>query len=354
MNKINGNRVYMLDLIRIVCALAIFGRHAITLGGFSFGRYFNELFLNSTTIIMTCFFMLSGFSLYLSNGQKNLFEGKSIFEFYKKRIISIIPMYYFVHIAYLIFFDTETPRSLIYLPAELLGIQTNFSTIFEILPNGATWFVSCMIINYFFYPLLQEILNKLKLNLRIIILIFLIFLSIYIPIYVTFSNSMSIYTNPFVRLIEFNLGIVVASILNNQHKEKIKKNNLKSWAIIIGCVCFLLVAIYKNIEILKCSYIILISIVLYYSVDFKCDFLERCRPLIYISGLTYAFYILQIFIWNPSNYVISLFGLATWKYNFIIAIAILSVACIVLHEFYEKPLQRLLRGKILRNKKQNS
>lgn len=71
--NINKKRYFMLDIVRIVCALAIFGRHAQTMAGFSFGYVVNNLCIDMTSFIMSCFFILSGFSLFLSNEKKNLF-----------------------------------------------------------------------------------------------------------------------------------------------------------------------------------------------------------------------------------------------------------------------------------------
>ena len=73
---INSRRRYfMLDLVRIFCALAIFGRHAQTMGRFSFGRVFNVLFYNMTGNVMTCFFILSGFSIFISNARYEFLGG---------------------------------------------------------------------------------------------------------------------------------------------------------------------------------------------------------------------------------------------------------------------------------------
>lgn len=63
-----NERYFMFDIVRIICALFIFGRHAQTMAGFSFGMTLNNLFIEMTGIIMTAFFALSGFSLYISNG----------------------------------------------------------------------------------------------------------------------------------------------------------------------------------------------------------------------------------------------------------------------------------------------
>ena len=56
---------FMLDIIRVVCALIIFGRHAQTMAGFSFGTVLGPMAISMTSIVMTTFFILSGFSLSL-------------------------------------------------------------------------------------------------------------------------------------------------------------------------------------------------------------------------------------------------------------------------------------------------
>lgn len=50
-----NERYFMFDIVRIICALFIFGRHAQTMAGFSFGMTLNNLFIEMTGIIMTAF-----------------------------------------------------------------------------------------------------------------------------------------------------------------------------------------------------------------------------------------------------------------------------------------------------------
>ena len=64
-------RIIALDILRIICALFIFIRHAHNSGGFSFGSKLNLLANDTTSMIMTLFFVLSGLSLALSNKSQN-------------------------------------------------------------------------------------------------------------------------------------------------------------------------------------------------------------------------------------------------------------------------------------------
>ena len=90
-NTLAKQRINSLDILRIICAVFIFIRHAYNSAGFSFGGIINSLGNNTTSMIMTCFFMLSGLSLVLSNRNKECIASvKEIKTFYIKRIISII------------------------------------------------------------------------------------------------------------------------------------------------------------------------------------------------------------------------------------------------------------------------
>lgn len=343
------HRYFMFDIIRIVCALVIFGRQAQTMAGFSFGIVINNICINMTSIIMTCFFMLSGFSLYISNGVGNLFNKDNLCKFYKKRAISILPIYYLTHFVWIFFYEEDLIKGIIATPLELLGIQSVFSTVFGVLHNGGTWFISCIIISYFVYPLMQEIINKLSMKDRAIILLISLLLAAYMPYYAVLSGSMTLYTNPFMRVIEFFIGVVLASLINNNDKktENNFSSNIKSLCIVILCGLFLLAIFYKNIYKLQSFAIFALALILYYSAKIRCRCLERSVILRYASALTYSFYIFQIFIWTPSLEIIEFLEIGNNKFDFLVAMLLLIIVCVCVHELYEKPIQKILKTKWL-------
>lgn len=90
--------------------------------------------------------------------------------FYKKRYITILPIYYLVGTLYIIFFwgGTESLlENVILMPIEILGLQSVFTSIFSVSHNGGTWFVSCILLCYLIYPFAQEIIKQISLKSKI-------------------------------------------------------------------------------------------------------------------------------------------------------------------------------------------
>ena len=83
-------RVEGLDIVRVLCALAICAFHTSVHLNCSYGLL--DGFIKHGAVLMSTFFMLSGFVLSVSYCD---FSGKKLMlSFFKKRIISILPLYY--------------------------------------------------------------------------------------------------------------------------------------------------------------------------------------------------------------------------------------------------------------------
>ena len=83
------------------------------------------------------------------------------------------------------------------------------------------------------------------------------------------------------------------------------------------------------------------------SAVIRIDFGQVSKAITYASSLTYGFFIFQIIIWTPSIRIVSWLGLDEWKYKAIIPVILLTLFCVLVHEIYEKPIQKLLREKLL-------
>ena len=122
-------------------------------------------FILMGAVFMTGFFMLSGYSLYYIYEEKNLLDIKYIINFYKKRLSGIMPVYYVIAILYIIFLGRETIlQNIIIAPIEILGLQSAFSSLFGYSHNGGTWFISCILLCYVFFPLIQNIVKQMEIK----------------------------------------------------------------------------------------------------------------------------------------------------------------------------------------------
>lgn len=170
---------------------------------------------------MKIFFMLSGFSLFIAYGEKDLNKVSEQKEFYIKRAITVLPLYYVVSILHAVFIgNVGNVVDIIKLaPIQILGLQSMFNTLFSISHNGGTWFISCLVLPYVLYPFLQELIKNISYKKRKILLIGLIALLIYSDYMLVWFGLSSIYSNPFFRGLEFCLGIVLASIRENDVRD---------------------------------------------------------------------------------------------------------------------------------------
>ncbi len=126
-------------------------------------------FFDDASLAMSGFFILSGYSLWLAYGNKFAMRTFNKGKFYLKRLISIYPLYLIIGTLSVIMkvgAGLQTiSDNLILLPVELLGFQSFFDgSLFGYAHNGGTWFISCILICYFIYPLIGELLDELRLK----------------------------------------------------------------------------------------------------------------------------------------------------------------------------------------------
>ena len=207
-----------LDIFRGVCALMTCAFHTSLFLGASYGAFSPVVKMGA--IYMTAFFMLSGFTLFINYDNQDIMKIQLLKSFFLKRIVGIIPMYYIVALLLIVFRmiiypSTAYDRFTINLwlaPIEALGLQSNFSSLMDFSHNGLTWFISCIIMCYLIYPFLQEVIKQLNMRSKIIIIAISTFILLYSPIIVQKFEIDSIYSNPFFRILEFTIGITLASL----------------------------------------------------------------------------------------------------------------------------------------------
>lgn len=94
-------RLIGIDVIRILCAILILFFH---LGGRGIEfKGWNEWIGNQVEFIMILFFMISGFCLSFS--KRNLSGKNEILDFYKRRILKLLPLYWVIEIYLLITYN---------------------------------------------------------------------------------------------------------------------------------------------------------------------------------------------------------------------------------------------------------
>ncbi len=320
----------------------------------------DALIQNLTSEVMTCFFVLSGFSLYYSYNSTDMQNIGEIIKFYKKRAIGILPAYYLTHFLWCFFMEESLLKGIQLLPVELLGIQTMYNSLFGILHNGGTWFISCILLCYFFYPLMQELVKVMPNKLKIIVAFITIFVLIYSNYVIAAFSLGSNYSNPMYRGLEFSFGVFLGAIVPKiilPIKDKIK--NLIN---LIVCALAVIVVLYYNYQpiIVVCRialqdiiFLPLLSIIMFTSYNIRCQTLEKSKMLAYMSKISYYFYLLQLFLWKVSATVLVNLGLSGNLHKICVSFVCCVILAVMNYEVFDKPIQKLLSKKILNDRCKN-
>ncbi len=347
------NRRIGIDILKIFSALMVFGFHTNIHIGCTYG-VFTE-FVNMSAIFMTTFFMISGWILYSVYSLVDLSKINNVKTFYLKRFASIIPLYYFVSIIYIIFLSDETIKANVVLaPVELLGLQSIFSSLFNISHNGGTWFISCLLICYFFYPFIQELIKQLSTKEKSIVAVLLVFLIIYSPLLVKYFDLQSIYTNPLIRGFEFTIGVLLSSFILGKVQ---KGDKLLLSFVSFGCEIIILIflvtcGVNHSIEVSNYMYydclIVPMSIIMILTVsNVRVKNEVLIKSINYFSSLSYSFFLAQFFTWDVTEILIDKLQMHNNISHIIISFSVCIIFAIVLHELIERPIKKYLLRKLL-------
>lgn len=350
----NKRRIWPLELLRICSILIVFAFHAMTHLGTSFS-IFSQYIANGATY-MVVFFMLSGFVIFLGHENSDWSNSKLLAYFYLRRLISIYPLYLFLHFTYeIVFRPLSVKENLLILPVELLGLQSFFSSLFSVSHNGGTWFVSCLLFCYFLFPLFELIVRGLRSKRSCLILCLLLYIILAIaPVVNYVFKTNSLYENPFFRSLEFLLGVLLAKIATTE-RPPVK------WPAFLALVLFILHIVilswlsphgyispvdnsrYIQFDIINIPFFALI--IYFLSFSHSSHLIRICQlPAVrYFSSIGLCFWFAQMFYFKIVQNLCALSGIPTTSG---IAAAGAFVLCFCLaslfHFLVEKPAKKIL------------
>ena len=339
-----SHRMAGLDLFRVAAAVMVLLFHIHIHHDCSFGALTG--FVSMGAIFMTGFFMLSGFVLFRTYQEQPLMQMASLKKFYLKRLIGILPLYFFVSIVYVFTFGTESVfQNLVLLPIEVLGLQSVFSTLFPVSHNGGTWFISCLLLAYLFFPLMQEVVKQWGTRAKLVAIALSVIILFWSPLVVHTFSTDSIYSNPFFRGLEFFIGVVLASL-------PVNAKWVSTWKAFIAEAVLLIVgvSVAVKLNIFVGNYMLYdwIAVPLFGCMaltlaGLKSPRLQNSKTLRYASAASYAFFLAQTFNTEIEQKLFPLFGVQSGLLKIIISLAFVSAMAVVLHEFIEKPSAKVLK-----------
>ena len=342
----------ILDIIKICCAVLIYMRHSITMFGCTYGSSLVDgLMCATTSPIMVCFFVVSGFSIYYNNSNRNLLDAGELRTFYKKRFITLFPIYILVHMLSYVLVVNTVQQKIYSTPVELLGLQSMYGGLFGISHSGATWFISSLLLGYFIYPLVQELL---KMNQRCIYLVTSVIFFVLVYSEVVMLQIFGVqpgYVNPVFRAMQVAFGAALCMAFTEDDKGNNKKAAIMMVAnlIITGLLTVFALHYKMGIEYVTTPiYYYLIAFAMLISIKFKPRLLTKSKLIKYAGSLTFYFFILQVFLWRLSAKVCGLTGFESNKGKLLVSFVLCVALSIICKELFDKHAQKYLKNKLLK------
>lgn len=346
----NKKRVILLDVFRVCMALLIFMFHSRIHFGCSYGLL--NHFVSVGALAMTGFFLLSGYVLRLVYGENDLLIKNELLKFYLKRLLCILPLYYAVSLLYIVFIGKETLFENLYLfPIEALGLQSTFASLFGMSHNDGTWFISCLLLGYLVYPFLQHVTKQLNTKYKILLIVVLMWVELWAAVIRTKFNIGSIYANPFYRIIEFAIGLLVADI--NLTAEGRMLNRLRSWFVFALTVVALLVGIsvinyfYDTNDYMLLNWIVLpCFVIMFFGMGYnEVKWLEKSHVLGYSSELSYAFFLSQFFVWPLGRWFVERLGCDNNWIRILFSFSLCFIISVLMYEIVQRRMIGFIRKK---------
>lgn len=342
----------ILDIIKICCAVLIYMRHSITMFGCTYGSSLVDgLICATTSPIMVCFFVVSGFSIYYNNSNRNLLDAGELRTFYKKRFITLFPIYILVHMLSYVLVENTLQQKIYSTPVELLGLQSMYGGLFGISHSGATWFISSLLLGYFIYPLAQELL---KMNQRCIYLVTSVIFFVLVYSEVVMLQIFGVqpgYVNPVFRAMQVAFGAALCMAFTEDDKGNNKKAAIMMVANLISTGLLTVFALHYKMGIEYVTtpiYYYLIAFAMLISIKFKPRLLTKSKLIKYAGSLTFYFFILQVFLWRLSAKVCGLTGFESNKGKLLVSFVLCVALSIICKELFDKHAQKYLKNKLLK------
>lgn len=354
-----GGRIIGLDLMRISLALLIFMFHSqIHVLHCNYG-IFNS-FVGRGAIAMTGFFLLSGYVINLTYSRRDMTSPEEIKHFYLKRMISIIPLYFvwasiMVVINVVINGKSAALEEIVLFPVEVLGIQSVYSSLFSFSHNGGSWFISCILICYFLFPLLQIVTKKITDRTRAVLLLFMVFILLWSPLVQYYFNLQTIYSNPFFRALEFSIGILVSQLNTSGSSSKLLSIIRKPFVCIASIVClFVGISVARRfnppIDFMQFNWVALpCFIILMFSLgSYNFNILRNSKIIKYLSEISFCIFLGQIVhVWYVVKYALEYVGCEANILKISVSFLVVFLIANVLHYIVEIPSSKHLKQRFL-------
>lgn len=351
MIEVKSSRISSLDILRVLLAFIIFLFHSMIHIGCSYS--FLSHFLHSGAIAVTGFFILSGYTIQMVYNNK-ISDMVSVFNFYKKRFLSIYPLYFIVGFVYVIMCILAGKQSIwhniVLMPIELLCLQSYFETLFPFSHNSGTWFISCLITCYAIYPCINKLIKSLTSGCLLIGVILICLLLVYCPFVAYYFKTAGLYTNPFFRLLEFISGVILAQVQLNGWSKSYFKTKTSSLVFMISIIVLIIgVSVndafkmhIQSLFVVPCFLVI----VHYLGGCNKRTNWGNTKLIRFLSDMSFSFFVCQLLVWNPIKYLLLVTGDLPNVFKVVLSFVMCLVISVIIHMLVERRLHQIISNRI--------
>ena len=303
-----SSRVLYLDYIQTLRAIAVL---------MVFFYHLNINIFSKGYLGVDIFFVISGYVITKQLEERFFINNKlEIKKFFLKRILKIVPVYFFIiTIVFLTFvffgplteydFYRDKIKFIYFFVSNFYYQNLNksyFDNIFDD-PLNHTWSLGVEMQFYLAFPIFFYFLKKnLKQELIIKILLFTISISIAAIIYLS-ENKNLIFYSPFFRAWEFFQGSLVyflTKISSKNDKKKTIIEEKKSWLIFLLITITIFFPNKENLVFNQFIIVFLTSLFIFFKKN-KTSFFFSNKFLVYIGNISYSFYLWHLPVIYFSN-----------------------------------------------------
>lgn len=332
-------RIDALTSTRAFAALVVFVFH--------FGRYVEPLrralwFFNNGNIAVSYFFVLSGFVLYIAHDKEELRYGS----FMKKRLARIAPVYLLALVMYMCvsFFvkgGSVTGDTYKQLAASALFVQA-YIPQYALQLNSPAWSLSVEMFFYLLFPFFLFFIRKdSKLFLIFAVVLFVVTQAVFFTFFGRNAgdqvNWCFFMYNPVMHLSQFLLGMAGGHFFMGRAARTHYLVPLSLFFVMVVLLTFRPPWLYYDVGLLAPLFLAFIV-----SVAFSSPAFLRIRPLVFLGEISYGIYILQMPVWDFSNWLNDKYWKIPEQPFFFIALSFLILFAALVYYLFEKPTRKLI------------
>ncbi len=357
--NIVNRRIYIpeLNILRFFFMLMIFFHHLDNCTLFPQGGY----------LAVTFFFVLSGFSMTIGYKGRVMEPNFSYYQFVAKRLTKFFPIHwlFFFGVLFLMILERSSDLSDNLLVPEILS---NFFLIQSFFPikdvyfsfNGPSWYLCNTLFYCVLFPFILKVLCHVSILFKYIILLFIVCLYIVLVVFVPKEMYHAIlYVNPFVRLLDFTLGIFAGLFFLESYERNIDTLRSKTdiWWKVVAILCLVIILFFSLNRLNQEYYSVFVHFywIIYCPLLFSISFLSvqgksklrngRWGILQRAGSYSFTFYMIHYFCILSLNVIYRRIEIGLCS-QILVTFTITMALSWLLQRYYVEPCGKLLMNKI--------